>query len=165
MGVSSFPPKGFVQQEFLASTPKELTVTANWGRIDRFVRQLVQIVAHNTERIASRGAAPFEPTAPQGAKVTAGEREVAIEHHFTVDVEEYFQVSAFERHVSRADWERLESRVSRAVDTLLGLLERFKTRATFFVPSPLTAKACSGFRSLPSTSVYAAVRTIQSGCS
>jgi polysaccharide deacetylase family protein (PEP-CTERM system associated) len=61
------------------------------------------------------------------------EPEAQIEHHFTVDVEEYFQVSAFERHVSRADWERLESRVSRAVDTLLALLERFRARATFFV--------------------------------
>jgi len=104
-----------------------------YSRIDRCVRQLVQIVAHNTERIASRGAVPFEPTAPHDGKVSAGELEEAIEHHFTVDVEEYFQVSAFERHVSRADWERLESRVSRAVDTLLALLERFRARATFFV--------------------------------
>ncbi len=112
--------------------PKEVFERC-YSRIDRCVRQLVQIVAHNTERIASRGAAPFEPTTPHDAKVAAGEREVAIEHHFTVDVEEYFQVLAFERHVSRADWERLESRVSRAVDTLLALLERFRTRATFFV--------------------------------
>lgn len=57
----------------------------------------------------------------------------AIEHHFTVDVEEYFQVSAFEPHVARADWERLESRVAPAVETLLALLERHGARATFFV--------------------------------
>ncbi|HEY7192133.1 MAG TPA: XrtA system polysaccharide deacetylase [Gemmatimonadales bacterium] len=56
-----------------------------------------------------------------------------IEHHFTVDVEEYFQVSAFEPHVSRAQWDRLESRVSRGVDTLLALLERHGAQATFFV--------------------------------
>src|SRR5438105_953985 len=34
-----------------------------------------------------------------------------IRHHFTVDVEEYFQVSAFESRVCRADWDRFESRV------------------------------------------------------
>jgi len=57
----------------------------------------------------------------------------ATDHHFTVDVEEYFQVSAFEPHVSRADWDRHESRVARAVDTLLALLEQHGARATFFV--------------------------------
>lgn len=56
-----------------------------------------------------------------------------IEHHFTVDVEEYFQVSAFEQDVSRADWHRLESRVVGGVETLLALLEAHGARATFFV--------------------------------
>ena len=51
-----------------------------------------------------------------------------IEHHFTVDVEEYFQVSAFEPHVSRTKWDRFESRVTSAVDTLLALLERHGAR-------------------------------------
>lgn len=56
-----------------------------------------------------------------------------IEHHFTVDVEEYFQVSAFEQDVSRADWDRLESRVARGVETLLALLQAYRARGTFFV--------------------------------
>lgn len=55
-----------------------------------------------------------------------------IEHHFTVDVEEYFQVSAFEPHVARADWDRLESRVVASVHTLLAMLERHGAHATFF---------------------------------
>ena len=54
-------------------------------------------------------------------------------HHFTVDVEEYFQVSAFERHVRYADWDSFESRVSGSVDRLLDLLARSQARATFFV--------------------------------
>jgi polysaccharide deacetylase family protein (PEP-CTERM system associated) len=66
-------------------------------------------------------------------KAKGPEPETAIEHHFTVDVEEYFQVSAFERDVSRADWDRLESRVARGVETLLALLEAHGARATFFV--------------------------------
>lgn len=56
-----------------------------------------------------------------------------IEHHFTVDVEEYFQVSAFEPHVARADWDVLESRVIASVHKLLALLDRHGASGTFFV--------------------------------
>jgi polysaccharide deacetylase family protein (PEP-CTERM system associated) len=51
----------------------------------------------------------------------------------TVDVEEHFQVSAFDRAVSRADWPRLESRVSASTDRLLTLFDRRGVRGTFFV--------------------------------
>ncbi len=54
-------------------------------------------------------------------------------HHFTVDVEEYFQVSAFEPYVSRSEWDGFESRVACGVDRLLDLLSRFETHGTFFV--------------------------------
>jgi polysaccharide deacetylase family protein (PEP-CTERM system associated) len=56
-----------------------------------------------------------------------------VAHHFTVDLEEYFQVSAFERTVSRSEWERFESRVAGQVAGLLELLARHEARATFFV--------------------------------
>jgi len=54
-------------------------------------------------------------------------------HHFTIDLEEYFQVSAFQSRVARSDWERLESRVVVQVGQLLHLLSRHDARATFFV--------------------------------
>lgn len=54
-------------------------------------------------------------------------------HHFSVDVEEYFHVSAFERLVRYADWDGYESRVNDSVARLLDLLARRQTRATFFV--------------------------------
>ena len=54
------------------------------------------------------------------------------QHYFTVDVEEYFQVSAFEETVSRWQWDKLESRVNRGVTKLLEMLERNDARATFF---------------------------------
>ena len=60
-------------------------------------------------------------------------RSIVPKHFFTVDVEEHFQVSAFERTVDRADWDRLESRVARNVDVLLELLARHDARGTFFV--------------------------------
>lgn len=57
----------------------------------------------------------------------------AIRHHFTVDVEEYFQVSALESVVPRGEWERRESRVEASVFRLLELLARRGAGGTFFV--------------------------------
>jgi len=54
-------------------------------------------------------------------------------HHFTVDLEEYFQVSAFESRVARSDWTRFASRVATQVPRLLDLLARHEAHATFFV--------------------------------
>ncbi len=54
-------------------------------------------------------------------------------HHFTVDVEEYFQVSALESQVTRARWGSLESRVVASVSRLLDLLGLYGAGATFFV--------------------------------
>jgi polysaccharide deacetylase family protein (PEP-CTERM system associated) len=53
-------------------------------------------------------------------------------HHFTVDLEEYFQVSALESCVARSEWGRFESRVASQVALLLDLLARHEASATFF---------------------------------
>ncbi len=54
-------------------------------------------------------------------------------HHFTVDVEEYFQVSAFEGVIDRGQWDGLERRAAPAVRWLLELLNRHGATGTFFV--------------------------------
>lgn len=54
-------------------------------------------------------------------------------HAMTVDVEEYFQVSAFDTVVDRDSWIRRPTRVARSVDLLLGMLSNHGIRATFFV--------------------------------
>ena len=51
----------------------------------------------------------------------------------SVDVEDYFQVSAFEKTVSREDWHTIPSRLSRNVDRILGLFDEYDTKGTFFV--------------------------------
>ncbi|HSU13301.1 XrtA system polysaccharide deacetylase [Longimicrobium sp.] len=56
-----------------------------------------------------------------------------MNHHFTVDVEEYFQVHALEPYVPRADWDRLPGRVERATRLLLELLAEHGSAGTFFV--------------------------------
>ena len=50
----------------------------------------------------------------------------------TVDVEDYFQVSAFAPHIPRSEWPTRECRVERNVDRILGMLDQHGTRATFF---------------------------------
>jgi polysaccharide deacetylase family protein (PEP-CTERM system associated) len=51
----------------------------------------------------------------------------------TVDVEEHFQVSAFDGVVGRHEWDSLESRVERNTERLLELLGESEVQATFFV--------------------------------
>lgn len=50
----------------------------------------------------------------------------------TVDVEDYFQVSAFEGHVGRADWDTTPLRVEANVERILELFDRHAVKATFF---------------------------------
>jgi polysaccharide deacetylase family protein (PEP-CTERM system associated) len=55
-----------------------------------------------------------------------------LKHFFTVDVEEYFQVNAFEDIVSRDAWPSFPSRVAQNVDRVLEVLSRFGVHGTFF---------------------------------
>ncbi|MEG1051415.1 MAG: DUF3473 domain-containing protein [Janthinobacterium sp.] len=55
-----------------------------------------------------------------------------LRNALTIDVEDYFQVSAFAPHIARADWPRLECRVEANVERILLLLERHRIHATFF---------------------------------
>ena len=51
----------------------------------------------------------------------------------TVDVEEYFQVAAFERTIPRDAWDTAESRVEFNTGRVLDLFAAHGKRATFFV--------------------------------
>lgn len=55
-----------------------------------------------------------------------------LSNAMTVDVEDYFQVSAFERYIARDEWDCLPGRVERNTDSLLDLFSRYGVRATFF---------------------------------
>jgi polysaccharide deacetylase family protein (PEP-CTERM system associated) len=56
-----------------------------------------------------------------------------MQNAFTVDVEDYFQVSAFEAVVDRKHWSRFPSRVEANTRRVLDLLDRHGTHATCFV--------------------------------
>ena len=68
---------------------------------------------------AARGPKPALPAAP-GANA------------MTVDVEDYYQVQAFESCVKREDWPQYPSRVERNTDAVLTLFAERSVRATFF---------------------------------
>lgn len=51
---------------------------------------------------------------------------------FTVDVEDYFQVSALEPHIPKATWAQQQGRVEQSTERLLELLARHAVQATFF---------------------------------
>jgi polysaccharide deacetylase family protein (PEP-CTERM system associated) len=50
----------------------------------------------------------------------------------TIDVEDYFQVSALAPYIARAEWDRRECRVERNVERILSLLDERGVKATFF---------------------------------
>lgn len=56
-----------------------------------------------------------------------------MKNAFTVDVEDYFHVSAFADTVDRGSWAQRESRVERNTRVLLELLAERSVRGTFFV--------------------------------
>jgi polysaccharide deacetylase family protein (PEP-CTERM system associated) len=56
----------------------------------------------------------------------------AITNALTIDVEDYFQVSAFAPYIRRDEWERRECRVEANVQRILELLAAHRTHATFF---------------------------------
>ena len=63
------------------------------------------------------------PEAPAGA---------LISNAMSVDVEDWFQVGAFEGVIRREEWDRLPHRVERNADAVLALFEEAGVKATFF---------------------------------
>ena len=50
----------------------------------------------------------------------------------TIDVEDYFQVSAFAPYIDRSSWDSQTHRIERNIDKLLEILDQANTQATFF---------------------------------
>jgi polysaccharide deacetylase family protein (PEP-CTERM system associated) len=74
------------------------------------------------KRVGAEGSPVTPVPAPDSRIVNA----------LSIDVEDWFQVSAFAPHIDRADWDKLPCRVERNVDRLLELLAGSDARATFF---------------------------------
>ena len=55
-----------------------------------------------------------------------------ITNALTIDVEDYFQVSAFAFYIRRDEWDRRECRIERNVGRILQMLSEHDVKATFF---------------------------------
>ncbi|WP_225207276.1 XrtA system polysaccharide deacetylase [Novosphingobium huizhouense] len=55
-----------------------------------------------------------------------------LRNGLSVDVEDWFQVGAFEQTIARSDWDGLESRVERNCEAILALFAESGAKATFF---------------------------------
>jgi polysaccharide deacetylase family protein (PEP-CTERM system associated) len=51
----------------------------------------------------------------------------------SIDIEDYFHVTAFERHVQRRDWDSFSLRVVDNTARILAMLDEFSLKATFFI--------------------------------
>lgn len=59
---------------------------------------------------------------------------------FTIDVEDYYHVSAFEQYIPRNKWDCMESRIEVNVDKILKFLSEHDVKATFFTLGWLAQK-------------------------
>lgn len=57
----------------------------------------------------------------------------ALLNAMSVDIEDWFQVGAFETVIDRGDWDRLDHRVERNSEAVLALFDEAEIKATFFV--------------------------------
>jgi polysaccharide deacetylase family protein (PEP-CTERM system associated) len=88
-------------------------------------------IAHGTHDTVSKEAFPavgrrWTPN------VSATSRNPASKNALTCDVEDYFQVSAFETLISRDSWHERECRIPRNVDRALALYDAAGVHGTFF---------------------------------
>jgi polysaccharide deacetylase family protein (PEP-CTERM system associated) len=56
----------------------------------------------------------------------------AMINAMSVDVEDYFQVSAFESHIDRSQWDSLPHRVEQNTQRILDIFDQHRVKATFF---------------------------------
>jgi polysaccharide deacetylase family protein (PEP-CTERM system associated) len=73
-----------------------------------------------------------------------------IRNALTVDVEDYFHVSAFSNHIDRREWDSHASRVESNTRRLLELFEQYGVTATFFVLGWVAERAAGLVREIAS---------------
>jgi polysaccharide deacetylase family protein (PEP-CTERM system associated) len=63
---------------------------------------------------------------------TTAPHAAVIVNALTIDVEDYFQVSAFADHIRRSEWDVLPCRIEQNIDLILSMLHDADLQATFF---------------------------------
>src|SRR5437867_5543824 len=79
-------------------------------------------------RGSSNARSRFTPEAMEASAANGS----AVVNALTIDVEDYFQVSAFAPYIARSTWEERPCRVEQNIDRILELLSDGGAHATFF---------------------------------
>jgi len=66
------------------------------------------------------------------SKLLAEKKKNSMCNAMSVDVEDYFQVSAFEKQIEKSDWNNIPCRVEENIERILALFEKKEIKATFF---------------------------------
>ncbi|OHB67887.1 MAG: hypothetical protein A2V70_06090 [Planctomycetes bacterium RBG_13_63_9] len=99
-------------------------------RLQREVSDLDARTPSNGQRLTYVVPQQTPSVAPSAAPSANGNRPL---NALTIDVEDYFQVSGFEKDISRDRWDHWDSRVVANTHRVLKLLDRHGVKATFFV--------------------------------
>ena len=94
--------------------------------------QGVPLALGSTTMLPAKPRTAFAPYTAQTSNTSLAPK-TRVRHHFTIDVEEYFQVSALEPYVQRSKWDSLESRVEHSMARLLSIMDENGVQATCFV--------------------------------
>src|SRR5688572_25455656 len=94
------------------------------GQLCQFVSHLNPAVLALRACVERRGALAICLHQRAASMNSPAQPRAPIVNAMTVDVEDYFHVSAFENTVSRSQWETLDSRVSRNTERLLALFDQ-----------------------------------------
>lgn len=82
--------------------------------------------------LANNRDAGFVGNQPSTAAANSTTTTTRIRNAMTIDVEDYFQVSAFAPHIARDTWPTLECRVEANIERILAILAAGEVTATFF---------------------------------
>jgi peptidoglycan-N-acetylglucosamine deacetylase len=63
-----------------------------------------------------------------------------VKNALSVDVEDWFQVGAFENNIDRGDWDKLDCRVEHNTDAVLAMFDEGKIKGTFFILGWIAAR-------------------------
>lgn len=105
----------------------------------------------NSSRVSSAVSSASSPAFNQQQGFINEAQEVrgaTLINAMSVDVEEHFQVSAFENRIARSSWGTIPSRVCRNMDRIFQLFDETNTKATFFTLGCVAEKAPKLVRSI-----------------
>src|SRR5438105_6484618 len=120
---------GGIGRSFGSVSPRSLPRAANAGA---FRSSGTGALRNASPLISCRGSPNARSRLTPDAMEASAANASAVVNALTIDVEDYFQVSAFAPYIARSTWEERPCRVEQNIDRILELLSTTGVHATFF---------------------------------